>query len=89
MDWLHAILHKLEGDFRNAKMWYTDLGNNNVGAEDGMDEIKLLRKAEEKERGSLSGSTSFGLFLIPMAALGRGPLQRNLTCNDLRAFHMP
>lgn len=38
MDWLHAILHKLEGDFRNAKMWYTDLGNNNVGAQDGMDE---------------------------------------------------
>ncbi|SAM66704.1 uncharacterized protein UBRO_12723 [Ustilago bromivora] len=38
LDWLHAILHKLEGDFRNAKMWYTDLGNNNVGAEDGMDE---------------------------------------------------
>lgn len=30
MDWLHAILHKLEGDFRNAKMWYTDLGNNNA-----------------------------------------------------------
>lgn len=31
LDWLHAILHKLEGDFRNAKMWYTDLGNNNAG----------------------------------------------------------
>ncbi|GAC98513.1 hypothetical protein PHSY_006107 [Pseudozyma hubeiensis SY62] len=31
LDWLHAILHKLEGDFRNAKMWYTDLGNSNVG----------------------------------------------------------
>ncbi|KAJ9478912.1 hypothetical protein PHBOTO_002434 [Pseudozyma hubeiensis] len=30
LDWLHAILHKLEGDFRNAKMWYTDLGNNNA-----------------------------------------------------------
>lgn len=28
MDWLHAILHKLEGDFRNAKMWYTDLSNS-------------------------------------------------------------
>lgn len=36
LDWLHAILHKLEGDFRNAKMWYTDLGNNNaVASEDG------------------------------------------------------
>lgn len=32
LDWLHAVLHKLEGDFRNAKMWYTDLGNNNAGA---------------------------------------------------------
>lgn len=28
MDWLHAILHKLEGDFRNAKMWYSDLGSS-------------------------------------------------------------
>ncbi len=28
IDWEHAILHKLEGDFRNAKMWYTDMRNS-------------------------------------------------------------
>ncbi|CAO1621143.1 unnamed protein product [Parajaminaea phylloscopi] len=27
LDWGHAILHRLEGDWGNAKCWYTDLDN--------------------------------------------------------------
>ncbi len=54
-DWLHAILHKLEGDFRNAKMWYTDLGNNNKGAVEG--------SSNEKEEPSREGENVASKFL--------------------------
>lgn len=84
MDWLHALLHKLEGDFRNAKMWYTDLGNTNAGASsDDNDE------ANESERGKTQTFRRFHEFwFVPAANGGKGSKKdaKSLdldTCDDL------
>ena len=69
MDWLHAVLHKLEGDFRNAKMWYTDLGNNNAGALEGLEE----EEASKTEQGTAGKFRRFHEFwFVPSANGGVG-----------------
>ncbi|TKY85923.1 hypothetical protein EX895_004748 [Sporisorium graminicola] len=81
LDWLHAVLHKLEGDFRNAKMWYTDLGNTNAGSRSQADDNK---KTDE--------TPAFGRFhefwFVPTCNGGRGSQKRAdslelASCNDL------
>lgn len=67
LDWLHAILHKLEGDFRNAKMWYTDLGNNNAGALVGSNDGEPTKTRDKAEV-----FRSFHEFWFVSAANGGG-----------------
>lgn len=68
MDWLHAVLHKLEGDFRNAKMWYADLGNNNSVAENEENQLDI--------QGKLTKAQNFRRFhqfwFVPAANGGAG-----------------
>jgi hypothetical protein len=66
LDWLHAILHKLEGDFRNAKMWYTDMGNNNRGALDS------LSSAADKESAPPKFVRFHQFWFLPSANGGAG-----------------
>nr|CDI56540.1 hypothetical protein BN887_01385 [Melanopsichium pennsylvanicum 4] len=66
LDWLHAILHKLEGDFRNAKMWYTDLGKFNTGALDKSSQYER----REKEQGKAETFHRYHEFWFVNAANG-------------------
>jgi len=84
LDWLHAVLHKLEGDFRNAKMWYTDLGNNNSVAENEENQLDIqgkLTKAQNFRRFH-----QFGLYPLPTEEQARGSRQRLSTCSAYSNF---
>ncbi|EST09182.2 hypothetical protein PSEUBRA_001133 [Kalmanozyma brasiliensis GHG001] len=82
LDWLHAILHKLEGDFRNAKMWYTDLGNSNAGASGG----ERARSSEES-KGTADVFRRFHAFwLVPATNGGAGQREKGGTL-DLESLN--
>ncbi len=48
-NWLHAILHKIEGDRSNAAYWYNRAGHPERIAMRAEDELKEL--AQELEKG--------------------------------------
>ncbi|SPO26004.1 uncharacterized protein UTRI_02278 [Ustilago trichophora] len=72
LDWLHAVLHKLEGDFRNAKMWYTDLGNNNAGALDANAMVQYRKARQAKLASSADFTHSDLVFLSSLASKATG-----------------
>ncbi len=43
-DWLHAILHKIEGDGANSRYWYARAGRAYEDWADAKGELEALRK---------------------------------------------
>jgi hypothetical protein len=41
-DWLHAVLHKIEGDAGNARYWYQRCGKLDRAGDDAPAELKEL-----------------------------------------------
>ena len=42
-DWLHAILHKIEGDESNARYWYRRSGQSFESWSDPKEELKAIK----------------------------------------------
>lgn len=42
-DWLHAVLHKIEGDESNARYWYRRSGQNFESWSDPQEELKAIK----------------------------------------------
>jgi len=42
-DWLHAILHKIEGDEQNARYWYRRSGQSYESWNDPVEELKAMK----------------------------------------------
>ena len=42
-DWLHAILHKIEGDERNSRYWYGRTNQNYEAYPDAQAELNALK----------------------------------------------
>lgn len=85
-DWLHAILHKLEGDFRNAKMWYTDLGNNNAGCLSG-DDRDEASQGEDRTAGPFRRFHQF--WFVCSSNGGAGERVNGTSLNLAEARHTP
>ena len=41
-DWLHAVLHKIEGDESNSRYWYRRSGQNYESWGDPQEELKAI-----------------------------------------------
>ena len=46
-DWLHAVLHKIEGDAGNARYWYRRCGKFEVAGNDATAELAAIRESLE------------------------------------------
>ena len=44
-DWLHAVLHKIEGDAGNAHFWYRRCGKLEVAGNDATTELDAIRES--------------------------------------------
>ena len=44
-DWLHAVLHRIEGDMPNAEYWYARAGKSPTAYEQPADELATIRSA--------------------------------------------
>jgi hypothetical protein len=44
-DWLHAVLHKIEGDDGNARYWYRRTGHDIAEFSDAKSELAALRES--------------------------------------------
>ena len=44
-DWLHAVLHKIEGDAGNARYWYRRCGKLEVPSNDVVEELQAIRES--------------------------------------------
>ena len=44
-DWLHAVLHKIEGDAGNARYWYRRCGKHEVASNDVVEELQAIRES--------------------------------------------
>lgn len=42
-DWLHAVLHKIEGDEQNSRYWYSRSGQNYESWSNVQDELKAIK----------------------------------------------
>jgi hypothetical protein len=42
--WIHAVLHKIEGDESNSKYWYSRAGKMQNFASDSTTELQLIRQ---------------------------------------------
>ena len=42
-DWLHAVLHKIEGDESNSRYWYRRSGQNYESWSDAQEELRAIR----------------------------------------------
>jgi hypothetical protein len=42
-DWLHAVLHKIEGDEANSRYWYRRSGQSYEAWSDAQDELKSIK----------------------------------------------
>ena len=42
-DWLHAVLHKIEGDESNSRYWYRRSGQNYESWGDPQEELKAIK----------------------------------------------
>ena len=46
--WLHAVLHKIEGDAGNSRYWYARAGKNYEDFADADDELRAIATLLEK-----------------------------------------
>ena len=46
-DWLHAVLHKVEGDAGNARYWYRRCGKLNRVGDESASELAAIRASLE------------------------------------------
>ena len=46
--WLHAVLHKIEGDAGNSRYWYARAGKNYEDFADAEDELRSIATVLEK-----------------------------------------
>jgi hypothetical protein len=46
-DWLHAVLHKVEGDAGNARYWYRRCGKLNCMGDEAVAELEAIRASLE------------------------------------------
>ena len=46
-DWLHAVLHKVEGDAGNARYWYRRCGKLNCMGDESASELAAIRASLE------------------------------------------
>jgi hypothetical protein len=44
-DWIHAVLHKIEGDLDNSRYWYQRAGKMGHAADDAQAELQVIRGA--------------------------------------------
>lgn len=44
-DWLHAILHKIEGDASNSRYWYSRTSHSYEDYKDAQKELDALKQA--------------------------------------------
>ena len=42
-DWLHAVLHKIEGDESNARYWYRRAGQSYESWSDSAEELRAIK----------------------------------------------
>ena len=42
--WIHAVLHKIEGDRSNSMYWYSRAGKTEHFTLDSMEELQLIRR---------------------------------------------
>lgn len=49
-DWLHAVLHKIEGDAGNARYWYHRAGRMDHVADDATAELSAITAAVDERR---------------------------------------
>ncbi|MCE9630400.1 MAG: hypothetical protein K8S94_06745 [Planctomycetia bacterium] len=49
-DWLHAVLHKIEGDGGNARYWYRRCGKVDRARDDATVELAAIRQALDGAR---------------------------------------
>ena len=47
-NWLHAVLHKIEGDAGNSRYWYARAGKNYEDFPDANDELQAIATLLEK-----------------------------------------
>ena len=45
--WIHAVLHKIEGDSGNARYWYRRCGKLAVAGNDATTELETIRESLE------------------------------------------
>jgi len=46
-DWLHAVLHKVEGDAGNARYWYRRCGKLDHAGDDATEELQAIKASLE------------------------------------------
>ena len=46
-DWLHAVLHKVEGDAGNARYWYHQCGKLDHAGDDAAEELQAIKASLE------------------------------------------
>ena len=44
-DWIHAVVHRMEGDLGNARYWYTRCGRLQRDEVSTQDELREIREA--------------------------------------------
>jgi hypothetical protein len=42
--WIHAVLHKIEGDSENSHFWYSRAGKTQNFSMDATEELRLIRR---------------------------------------------
>ena len=47
-DWLHAVLHKIEGDAGNARSWYRRCGKLDHAGEEAAEELQAIKALLEQ-----------------------------------------
>lgn len=47
-DWLHAVLHKIEGDAGNARYWYRRCGKLDRAGADAAAELEAIRDSLQR-----------------------------------------
>jgi hypothetical protein len=54
--WIHAVLHKIEGDSDNSRFWYSRAGKTQNVSMDPNDELRLILRelSDVEKKGSAS-----------------------------------
>ena len=47
--WIHAVLHKIEGDHGNSLYWYRRAGKTELADQEPMAELRAIRAEIDKE----------------------------------------